>query len=197
MTCSRVLIRYSLVLLFVLSANSSAYCQNFFLRANLLRWMTLTPSLGAEWQLTGNWSVIGDYTWGNYSFNHGDHRYAISEATAEIRHYLSSHDLDTSGFYLGLYGVAGNFNYKFTDTGRQGNHLGIGLSAGWQLNLSTRWIIDLGAAVGYLNVSKGERYRSQDNLKVWNEDFTKNTFAPLSLRATLVYNLFSKKGGDQ
>lgn len=153
------------------------------LRANLARWATLTPALGAEYRFHPRWAVTADYTWGNYTLRGGDRRYALSEVSGEVRHYLGRQ----RRLYAGLYAVGGQFNYKLSATGRQGDHWGVGLSAGYQLPLSGRWLLDVGGALGWLTVQRGERYKYQDALEVWREDFSRSGLAPLALRATLAY----------
>lgn len=183
----------------IVDAFNSGCSQGLALRTNLLYDLALMPNLGAEWHFGKGWSVLVDYAWANYRFDSGKKRYGVSQGSAEIRHYLNRPTCEwPTGFYLGLHGLAGNFNLKFSDTGRQGNHLGLGLSAGYQVRMSSRWFIDLGAAAGWLHVSKGEKYRTDDNLGLWTEDYTRNSFAPLALRATLVFCLFNeRKGGSQ
>ncbi len=165
-------------------------------RTNLLFDVLLSPNIGVEWSFTPQWSLVGDYTWGDLSYKGGDRRYAVSEGSLEVRHYLS--DAPRASFYWGVYALVGEFNYKLSDTGRQGNHVGLGFSGGYQFTIARRLQLDLGAALGYLHVGNGKRYwhREDVNLQFWREDFSRDTFMPLSLRATLVWNLLPlKKGG--
>lgn len=171
------------------SATQYAERPTLALRLNLLRWATFTPDLGIEWCFARQWALNTSYTWGDYCWQHNDRHWALSEFTAELRHYAT----EKGKGYMGFFFVKGQFNYKLSTVGRQGDHLGIGLSAGYQLPLSRRFSLDLGAAAGWLRITDGERYRREGYINVWRKDFTKSCFAPLSLRATLSYALFHNK----
>ena len=57
----------------------------FGMRANLLRWATLTPDVGLEWNLPKGWSVLVDASWTSLKWKHGERRYAIAELSPEVR----------------------------------------------------------------------------------------------------------------
>lgn len=59
-----------------------------FLRANLLRWATLTPDLGVEWRIDNNWAVLVNGSWTTWSWNDKARRYAMREIAPEVRYYL-------------------------------------------------------------------------------------------------------------
>ena len=58
------------------------------LRANLLRWATLTPDLGLEWRINSSWSIVANGSWTSWSWNDKDRRYAIWEVIPEVRYYI-------------------------------------------------------------------------------------------------------------
>ena len=49
------------------------------LRANLLRWATLTPDLGLEWRISPSWGILVNGSWTSWSWNDKDRRYALWE----------------------------------------------------------------------------------------------------------------------
>ncbi len=57
------------------------------LRANLLRWATLTPDLGVEWRFNPSWSISVNGSWTSWSWNDKDRRYALWEVMPELRYY--------------------------------------------------------------------------------------------------------------
>ena len=55
------------------------------LRANLLRWATLTPDLGVEWRICPSWGIAVNSSWTSWSWNDKDRRYALWEVAPEVR----------------------------------------------------------------------------------------------------------------
>lgn len=47
------------------------------LRANLLRWATLTPDLGVEWRICPSWGIAVNGSWTSWSWSDKDRRYAL------------------------------------------------------------------------------------------------------------------------
>ena len=67
----------------VLSASSTTL--GLSLRANLLRWATLTPDLGIEWHINPSWGISVNGSWTSWSWNEKDRRYALWEVAPEFR----------------------------------------------------------------------------------------------------------------
>ena len=58
------------------------------LRANLLRWATLTPDLGLEWRICPSWGIAVNGSWTSWSWSDKDRRYALWEVAPEVRYYI-------------------------------------------------------------------------------------------------------------
>lgn len=84
------------------------------LRANLLRWATLTPDLGLEWRINSSWSIVANGSWTSWSWNDKDRRYAIWEVIPEVRYYIG----EQKAWYVGAMFKTGQFNYKLSGTGK-------------------------------------------------------------------------------
>ena len=56
---------------------------HFSLRANLLRWATLTPDLGVEWRICPSWGIAVNGSWTSWSWSDKDRRYALWEVTVD------------------------------------------------------------------------------------------------------------------
>ena len=67
------------------AATSTSY--HFALRANLLRWATLTPDLGVEWRINRHVGIAVNGSWTSWSWNDKDRRYALWEVSPEVRYY--------------------------------------------------------------------------------------------------------------
>ncbi len=155
------------------------------LRANLLRWATLTPDLGLEWRITQSVGIAVNGSWTSWSWNGADRRYALWEVAPEVRWYLG----ETRRGYIGAMYKAGQFNYKLSATGRQGDLMGGGITGGYQLRLSDALSLDFNVAVGCLHADY-EKYEVIDGVRVRAGKETKNWWGPVNAGVTLVWKLF-------
>ena len=156
-----------------------------FLRANLLRWATLTPDLGLEWRINRSWGVLVNGSWTSWSWNGKDRRYALWEVSPEVRHYLGK---EKRG-YLGAMYKAGTFNYKLSATGRQGDLMGGGITGGYQLRLNDALSLDFSLAVGCLHADY-EKYKVVDGVHVKQSKENKNWWGPINAGVTLVWGFW-------
>lgn len=165
------------------SQSSAPY--HFALRANLLRWATLTPDLGLEWRVHPSWGILVNGSWTSWSWNGNDRRYALWEVMPEVRYYIGK---EKRG-YLGAMFKAGQFNYKLSATGKQGDLMGGGITGGYQLRLSDALSLDFNVAVGCLHADY-EKYEVIDGVRVRAGKETKNWWGPVNAGVTLVWKLF-------
>ena len=155
------------------------------LRANLLRWATLTPDLGLEWRICPSWGVAVNGSWTSWSWSDKDRRYALWEVAPEVRYYMG----EKKAWYLGAMFKAGQFNYKLSDTGKQGDLMGGGITAGYQLRLNKALDLDFNLGLGYLNADY-EKYEVIDGVRVRRGNETKDWWGPINAGVTLVWKLF-------
>ena len=155
------------------------------LRANLLRWATLTPDLGVEWRICPSWGIAVNGSWTSWSWSDKDRRYALWEVAPEIRYYMG----EKKAWYLGAMFKAGQFNYKISETGKQGDLMGGGITAGYQLRLNKALALDFNLGLGYLNADF-EKYEVIDGVRVRCGNETKNWCGPINAGVTLVWKLF-------
>ena len=155
------------------------------LRANLLRWATLTPDLGLEWRICPSWGIAVNGSWTSWSWNDKDCRYALWEVAPEVRYYMG----EKKAWYLGALFKAGQFNYKISETGKQGDLMGGGITTGYQLRLNKALTLDFNLGLGYLNADF-EKYEVIDDVRVRRGNETKNWCGPINAGVTLVWKLF-------
>ena len=155
------------------------------LRANLLRWATLTPDLGLEWRICPSWSIAVNGSWTSWTWSDKDRRYALWEVAPEIRYYMG----EKKAWYLGAMFKAGQFNYKLSETGKQGDLMGGGITAGYQLRLNKALDLDFNLGLGYLNADF-EKYEVIDGVRVRRDNETKDWWGPINAGVTLVWKLF-------
>lgn len=161
-------------------AAAKPYC--FAVRTNLLRWATLTPDLGVEWRVSRSVGIAANATYTYWSWQEGERRYSVLNLSPEVRWYLGR---EKRG-YVGALFQAGNFNYKFGRTGRQGDHLGGGIVGGYQLPVGKRLMLDFAAGVGYVHADY-EKYNRIGGHNVRAGKDTKDYFGPNHLTVGLVW----------
>lgn len=155
------------------------------LRANLLRWATLTPDLGLEWRICPSWGIAVNGSWTSWTWSDKDRRYALWEVAPEIRYYMG----EKKAWYLGAMFKAGQFNYKLSETGKQGDLMGGGITTGYQLRLNKALALDFNLGLGYLNADF-EKYEVIDGVRVRRGNETKDWCGPINAGVTLVWKLF-------
>ena len=155
------------------------------LRANLLRWATLTPDLGLEWRICPSCGIAVNGSWTSWTWSDKDRRYALWEVAPEVRYYMGEKKV----WYLGLMFKTGQFNYKLSETGKQGDLMGGGITTGYQLRLNKALTLDFNLGLGYLNADF-EKYEVIDGVRVRCGNETKNWCGPINAGVTLVWKLF-------
>lgn len=155
------------------------------LRANLLRWATLTPELGLEWRINSSWGIVANGSWTSWSWNDKDRRYALWEVMPEVRYYIG----EKKAGYVGAMFKAGQFNYKLSETGKQGDLIGGGITGGYQLKLNKALSMDFNLGLGYLNADY-EKYKVIDGVRVRQGKESKDWWGPVSAGVTLVWTIF-------
>lgn len=156
----------------------------FALRANLLRWATLTPDLGIEWRINSHVGVLVNGSWTSWSWDDKNRRYALWEVTPEVRWYLGRQ----KNGYVGVLYKVGEFNYKFSDFGKQGDLMGGGITGGYQLKLNKALSLDFTLGLGYVNADV-EKYTITDGVRVRQGKETKHWFGPVQAGVTLVWRI--------
>ena len=166
-------------------AAAKAKAHSLSLRANLLRWVTLTPDLGVEWRLNRHVGILVNGSYTSWTWNSNDHRYALWEIAPEARYYIGK---EKRG-YIGAIYKAGSFNYKLSEIGKQGNLMGGGLTGGYQLKLNKALNLDFSLALGCLHADY-DKYIVIAGIRVRQGKETKNWWVPKSAGVTLVWNVF-------
>ena len=160
------------------------------LRANLLRWATLTPDAGVEWRVGGRWSVQLNGTWTSWSWDGKSRRYALWEASPEARLHLGA----SRRAYVGAMLHAGQFNYKLSGTGRQGDLWGGGLVGGCALPLGGGLSLDLTLGAGCTH-SDLDLYRVVGGVRVRTGSERRDRWGVNRLGVSLVWTPFQTNDG--
>lgn len=158
---------------------------HFSVRANLLRWATLTPDLGVEWRINRHVGIAVNGSYTSWTWSGNERRYALWEVNPEVRWYLGK---EKRGYVGAMYKV-GAFNYMFSETGRQGDLMGGGLVGGYQLKLNRALSLDFSLGLGYVRADS-EKYKVIDGIRVRDGKESKNWWGPTQVGVTLVWTIF-------
>lgn len=150
-----------------------------------MRWVTLTPDLGLEWRINRNVGILVNGSWTAWSWDDKNRRYALWEVSPEVRWYLGSQKCG----YIGAVYKVGDFNYKFSRYGKQGDLMGGGLTGGYQLRLNDALTLDFTLAVGCLHADY-EKYEVINGVRVRRGTESKNWWDPINAGVTLVWTIF-------
>ena len=118
-------------------------------------------------------------SWTSWTWNDNARRYALWEVAPEVRYYMG----EKKAWYLGAMFKAGQFNYKLSETGKQGDLMGGGL------RLNKALALDFTLGLGYLNADT-ERYDVIDGVRVRSGNETKHWIGPVNAGVTLVWKIF-------
>lgn len=132
-------------LLFAFAATAGA--QGFAVKSNAAGWATYgTVNFGAEWAFAPQWSVDVDLAYNPWEFS--DHRQSKFWAVSpEFRFWF---DEGFKGHFIGLHGQYSDYNFgmkKYRYTGWQSN---LGLSYGYALPISDRWLVEANLGLGWI-----------------------------------------------
>lgn len=167
------------------STSTAGNSCELYLRANLLRWATLTPDAGLEFRFKQHYAVVVNGAWTTWSWNDKNRRYALREIAPELRYYIGK---DCRG-YVGAMYKAGAFNYKFSETGKQGNLLGGGITGGYVLPLNDCLNLDFSLGLGYLH-THFDRYNVVDGVRVRQGKGEKDWWGPIAAGITLTWKFY-------
>ena len=190
--CKHTIIKVLLIFVMIVPSLCSLHAQedeHVFVRANLLRWVTLTPDIGVEWQVKKDWSVLASATWTRWSFKNNTRRYALKEFAGEVRHYMGYMSTELP-WYVGLRVYGGQFNYGFTSAhAKQGDIIGGGITAGYRLHLrNKKFYVDFTGGLGCTHASY-ENYKVLNGTRYLTGRGDKNYWGINHLSIALVMNI--------
>lgn len=111
----------------------------------------------------------------------------MREIAPEVRYYLGK---ETGGYFGASYKV-GSFNYKFSQTGKQGDIMGGGITGGYVLKLNNTLSLDFSLGLGYIHAGYDE-YVLMDGVRMRSGEGSKNWWGPTNIGVSLVWNMFNK-----
>lgn len=166
------------------------------LKNNLLYDVALLPNLAVEIPLGKKWSIQieSDWSW----WNANDERrwfHRIQVAGIEIRKWFGrTSQAPLTGYYMGIYGMGGAYDFKFSTTGYLSNWShSAGVSYGYSLSVSKNLNMEFGVSIGYL---KGKYHDYIYDKKFddydWQQTRERNYFGPTKAGITIAWLIGNK-----
>lgn len=187
--------------------------KNFYmgLKTNMLYDALALPSIGAEFYLGKNFSVVGNWTYGWWDTDSRHRYWRAYGGDIALRWWFGSkaNAKPLTGHHIGVYGGAFTYDFEFGGRGYMGGKpkhslwdkclLNCGVEYGYSLPVSRRLNIDFTIGLGYISGQYYE-YIPQDGHYVWQSTHNLNWFGPAKAEISLVWligngNYNSKKGG--
>jgi hypothetical protein len=179
----------------LLSAILSGYAQKqdhveadqgkFSFRTNLLYWAVAMPNLGLEWKPSANIGILIDGAYSHWIWDDKEDHHRTWLIQPEIRFYMGK---NKNGF-IGIEEHAGEFNFKFGDTGYQGDILGGGLIGGYRLALNKSFDVEFSLGLGYTSL-KYESYRRSNGVTVRKDgELREKILSPTQAGVSLIWKI--------
>jgi len=175
----------------------------FGIKTNLLYWGGITsefirrdiiPNVEVELYLRNHISISTDYI---YTYLDKDNknsgatkRWEISAVGIEPRYWLG-HSKLYRGFYMGIYGLYGQFDVKSnsaTSYGHTGNLYEGGLSLGYACLFSPHWGLEIGGRVGYRSI-RGDVYKFVKTHYYRTDTYFENKVKCTKINLSLIYRM--------
>ncbi len=160
-------------------------------KTNLLYDLALLPNLGVEFSLGRKWSLELDAQCAWWQFSHDFYR--IQAGGVELRKWFGrTSSTPLHGHYIGLYGMVGQYDIKFGDTGYMSTDpsYSVGLSYGYAMPIARRLNLELGIALGYLSGEYDEyTYDETEDDYPWLRTRDRSYWGPTKAKVSLVWLL--------
>lgn len=162
--------------------------RHFTLRTNLLYWVGGMMNIGTEYKnpdsdfgyvLNGGYSLFGNTNW--------SHNLGGWFVAPEVRYYFPSNEQ----WFVGAQFLAGGYNIKLNDTGRQGSVIGGGVLGGYKLTLNDSFDMDFTLGVGYGHFKYDTYYHDEptDTNPYLTKGITKNSIMPIQAGVNLIWKI--------
>ena len=163
-------------------------------KTNLIAWAGMTPefehttfmpNLALEVFFAKRFSAALSAVYSDFDFGSGEH-WGVTGYSLEPRFWLKGRSV-YKGFYVGLYGQAGDFNLRRTEGNYTGTYMQAGVSLGYYLLLTKRWGVELGVRGGYHKSDAGKYVVNGEHLYLLDEKVDGNRVGLTGLNVSVAY----------
>ena len=170
-------------------SDSSAFADRWSFRTNAVEWVATIPNIGLEFDLGSSvynkmtLALSAKYNWDTYHNFSPSTVFNLLEVRPELRRYWRvksdkrPNAKTNRAYYAGIYVHGGTYSVKFTETGRQGNFWGAGITMGYGIPLysfkKNYLDLELGLAVGVIATKYDVfTHNPMGNYYMWQESRT-------------------------
>lgn len=184
--------------------NSTSRRKSFYMaiKTNLLYDAILVPNIGAEFHLSNNWTIGGNWVYAWWKNDQKHNYWRIYGGDLFIRKYfgIKAQEKPLTGHHVGLYVGIATYDFELGSRGYLGDKWSYhsGIEYGYSLPIARRMNLDFTLGVGYLGGQFME-YQPIDNHYVWQATKKRHWFGPTKAEVSLVWligygNINKKKG---
>ncbi len=172
----------------------------FALKTNVLYLLALTPNIGAELCIGGQWSIAANWQYAWWSSESVDWYHRLYGGDLSLRRWFGKRAKQSplSGHHVGVYAQMMTYDFLFGKNriGELAERWGyaVGVEYGYSLPIGESLSIDFSLGVGYLS-NEYKRYERQDDCYVWIDTRHRDYFGPTKAEVSLVWRFGGKKGG--
>lgn len=157
-------------------------------KTNLAYWAAVAANLEVEFYFAKRWSAAVEGVYTSWDMNLYKKHYAVNEISPEVRYWTGRKAGQYRGFYIGVYGHMGQFDYMFANqaTGNTGDYYGGGISLGAYLPFTRHFGMELGLRGGFVHADY-DRYYYDAPHYMHQCSRSINYFGPTGAKVSLVY----------
>lgn len=175
-------------------------CRPFYMgiKTNMLYDALALPSLGVEFYLGRNWSVVGIWTYGWWDRNPKHRYWRAYGGDLAVRKWFgkAAEEKPLTGHHIGMYAGVVTYDFEFGGKGYMGGVPGgtlwdrcnfmAGIEYGYSLPIARRFNIDFTIGVGYLT-GKVIEYKPYEEEYVYQKTKRLNWVGPTKAEVSLVW----------
>lgn len=158
-------------------------------KTNLAYWAAVAANVEVEFYFAKRWSAAVEGVYTDWNMNLYKKHYAVNEISPEIRYWTSRREGQYRGFYIGVYGHVGQFDYMFKNeaTGNTGDYYGGGISLGGYLPFTRHFGMELGLRGGFIHAGDFDRYYYDAPHYMYRSSHSANYIGLTGAKVSLVY----------
>lgn len=175
--------RRSLCVGLLLLSSLTVFSQRVALKTNALYWAAASPNLGIELRVNRHITFDLDATFHRLKWKDKlDTRAEI--LTPEVRYWFSARP--QARHYLGIMGLATNYNICLDHERHIGDAFGAGLTYGYSFPLSRHWSLEASIGAGY-GYRREKKYDTQTETEPERPNYNKWQFLPMKAGLSFIY----------
>lgn len=161
---------------------NTASAQRIALKTNALYWATASPNIGLELRINRHITFDFDATYNNITIGKYDSQ--VRMFTPEMRYWFSARP--QAGHFVGLTGIATNYDMTIDKKTHDGDLFGGGFSYGYSFVLGEHWSLETTIGAGFVYRHELE-YRQDSDYRPEKANIHKWQPFPLKAGISFVY----------